>query len=93
MGTCRREGLTAEELLPALQEYLRLRLSLSGGALTAADAATLLRSRKVDAATVDELLGLWRRAEDAVYTGKGREAIAAGETLARLVERIEKGLR
>jgi hypothetical protein len=92
-GTCRRPGVTAGELLPALQEYLSRRLSLPGGALTAGEAAAQLRSRGGDAAAVAELQGIWRRLEDAIYAGKGRAAFDAGETLARLVERIERGLR
>jgi hypothetical protein len=92
-GTCKRSGLTAEELLQALQDYLIQRLSLAHGSLTADEAAALLRARKVDDKAVKELHGAWRRIEDAIYTGKGREATDAGEGLARLVARIEKGLR
>jgi len=91
--TCRRGGLTAEELLQALQEYLSRRLSLARGSLTADEAAALLRSRSVDAGTVGELHETWRRIEDAIYTGQGRETTGAGEALARLVGRIEKDLR
>ena len=41
----------------------------------------------------EELHGIWRRLEDAIYTGRGRETTDAGEALARLVARIEKDLR
>ena len=76
-----------------MQDYLSQRLSLARGSLTADEAAALLRSRKVDDKTVGELHGIWRRIEDAIYTGKGRETTDAGEGLARLVARIEKELR
>jgi len=90
---CKRDGLTAGELLQALQDYLSQRLRLSHGLLTADEAAVLLRSRSVDDKTVAELHRVWRRIEDAIYTGNGRQTTDAGEGLARLVARIEKGLR
>ena len=90
--TCKRSGLTAAELMPTLQEYLNQRLQLSHGSLTADEAADLLRSRNVDDATVRALSAEWRRTEDAIYSGKGREATAAGEKLCTLVARIEKDL-
>lgn len=91
--TCGRGGLTADELMQGLQGYLSRRLGLARGSLTADEAAALLRSRAVDEKTVGELRECWRRIEDAIYTGKGRETTRAGEGLARLVGRIEKDLR
>lgn len=93
ISTCGRSGLTAEALLPGLQEYLGRRLGLAGGSLTADEAAALLRSRNVDKKTVGELRAVWRRVEDAIYTGQGRETTGEGAGLARLVARIEKALR
>ncbi len=92
MRTCKRDGLTADELMQALQDYLSQRLSLARGSLTADEAAAQLRSRNVDEKTIGELHRLWRRVEDTIYTGKGREKTDAVE-LSRLVERIEKVLR
>ncbi len=89
---CERSGLTADELMQALQDYLSQRLSLARGSLTADEAAALLRSRSVNERTVGELHGLWRRVEDAIYTGRGGEATTAGAALAALVARIEKEL-
>jgi hypothetical protein len=91
--TSGRRELTADDLMRALQEYLSRRLSLARGSFTAAEAAVLLRSRGVDETTVEELHGQWRRLEDAVYTGKGREATAAGAACAHLIARIERQLR
>jgi len=91
--TSRRGGVTAAELMQALQEYLSQRLSLARGSLTAEEAAALLRARNVAAGTVGELREVWLRIEDAVYTGKGSERTDAAEGLARLVVRIEKDLR
>ena len=88
-----RGGLTSDELMLALQEYLSQRLSLARGSFTADEAVGLLRSRNVDAATLEELHAAWRRLEDAIYTGKGREAAGVGDVFARLVARIEKVLR
>ncbi len=92
-GACKRGGLTAEELMQALQDYVSQRLSLARGSLTADEAVALLRSRSVDAETAGKLHGLWRELEDAIYTGKGREKTDAGEKLSGLVARIEKDLR
>jgi hypothetical protein len=91
--TCKRGALTADELMQALQDYLSQRLALPGGSRTADEAAALLRSRSVDAAAVEELRGIWRRIEDAIYTGKGSETTDAGDALPRVVARIEKDLR
>jgi len=91
--TSKRSGLTADELMQALQEYLSRRLSLTRGSLTADEAAALLRSRNVDDNVVGELHGVWRRMENTIYTGQGREMTDAGAGLARLVARIEKDLR
>ena len=79
--------------MQALQDYLSQRLSLARGSLTADEAVALLRSRNVDAATVEKLHGLWRALEDAIYTGKGRETTDAAKEFSRLVARIEKELR
>lgn len=91
--TCKRGDLTAGDALAALQEYLGRRLGLASGSLTADEAAALLRARRADATAVGKLDAIWRRLEDAIYTGKGRERTDAGEELARLVARIEKDLR
>lgn len=92
-STCGRRGLTAEALLLGLQEYLGQRLGLARGSLTADEAAAHLRARHVGDDLVGELQAVWRRIEDAIYTGSGRETTDAGEVLARLVARIEKDLR
>ena len=47
-STCKRGGLTADELMQALQDYVSQRLSLARGSLTADEVAALLRSRNVD---------------------------------------------
>ena len=93
LKTCKREELTAAEALVALQEYLGRRLGVAPGSLTADEAASLLRSRRVDEKAVAALQAIWRRTEDAMYTGKGQARTAAGPDLARIVARIEKGLR
>jgi len=90
---CGRGGVTADELMQALQEYLSQRLSLARGSFTADEGAALLRSRGVSVKTAGELHAAWRRVEDAIYTGKGGEAASEAEALARLVARLEKGLR
>ncbi|MHB8835968.1 MAG: BatD family protein [Candidatus Methylomirabilia bacterium] len=92
-GTCKRGGLTADELMQALQDYASQRLSLARGSLTADEAVALLRSRNVDAATADKLHVLWRELEDAIYTGKGRETTGAGPKFSSLLARVEKDLR
>ncbi len=93
VALCGRSGLTAEALLQGLQDYLGQRLCLARGALTPDEAAALLRSKQVDEKTVEELRAAWRRIEDAIYTGHGRETTGEAEALARLVARIEKALR
>jgi len=85
--------VTAEELMLALQDYLSQRLGLARGSRTADEVVSLLRSRSVAAGTAGELNAVWRRIEDAIYTGKGRERTDAGEEIARLVARVEKELR
>lgn len=90
---CKREGLTFDELMQALQDYLSQRLGLPRGSRTADDAAALLRARRVGDAAAGQLHEIWRRVEDAIYTGRGRETTDAGAGLARLVARIEKELR
>jgi hypothetical protein len=92
-GTCKRAGLTADELMQALQDYVSQRLSLARGSLTADEVVALLRSRNVDAKTVDRLHVRWRELEDAIYTGKGRETTEAAKEFANLLARVEKGLR
>ena len=92
-SACGRSGLTADELMHALQEYLSQRLSVPRGSFTADEAAALLRARGVGEKTVGELHTAWRRIEDAIYTGQGREATDAGAAFARLVARVEKELR
>jgi hypothetical protein len=93
LKTSKRADLTADEALAALQEYLGRRLGIAAGSLTADDAAALLRARRADDQAVGALQALWRRIEDAIYTGQGRARTDAGAELARLVARIEKGLR
>lgn len=93
VGTCKRDGLTADELLQALQDYVSRRLGLARGSLTAAEAIALLRSRNVGPETADKLHGRWRELEDAIYTGKGRETTGAGQEFSSLLARIEKELR
>ena len=92
-GTCKRVGLTADELMQALQDYVSQRLSLSRGSLTADEVATLLRSRNVGAGTVGKLQALWRGLEDAIYTGKGSDTTAAAKEFSSLLARVEKELR
>ena len=92
-STCKRGGLTADELMQALQDYMSQRLSLARGSLTADEVVALLRSRNIDAKTADKLHRLWRELEDAIYTGKGRETTDAAKEFSRLIARIEKDLR
>jgi hypothetical protein len=92
-SACKRGGLTADELMQALQDYVSQRLSLARGSLTADEGVGLLRSRNVDPATADKLHGLWRELEDAIYTGKGRETTDAAKEFSNLLARVEKDLR
>jgi hypothetical protein len=93
LSACKRSGLTADELMQALQDYVSQRLSLARGSRTADEVAALLRSKNVDAATTETLHGLWRVLEDAIYTGKGRATTDAAKEFASLIARIDKDLR
>lgn len=93
MQACGRNGQTADGLMFALQEYVNLRLGLSRGSITADEAAAVFRSRNLDAQSVTDLHRVWHALEDAIYTGRGRQAIDVGEELSVIVARIEKDLR
>lgn len=95
-----RSGVDAAKLceisLAAIRSYLGDKLTVQGSTLTAADAARELRSRGVDATTIDALEELMSRCEAGAYAGdhsyvSDREAFI--ERIASTAKLIERALK
>ena len=89
----RKGGLTHSELLQLIRDYMNNRFGLSYGSLTSQEAAGILVSKRVGHDTAKQLQNGMQKLENAVYTGKGHQAAASEEDLARLIKKIEKEIR
>ncbi|UCF90721.1 MAG: hypothetical protein JSW39_20905, partial [Desulfobacterales bacterium] len=83
----------AEDLIASIRDYLNQRCGLARGALTAAEAAEIIRSRGVGPERAERLRSVIGQLEDAVYTGRGQATADVGEDLARLIKEIDKEIQ
>jgi hypothetical protein len=90
---CRQAGLSSNDLILSIRNYLNERFGLFVGTLTPAEAAEILESRGVSIETAKKLRKLIGGLEDAVYTGKGHEASEMGKDIPKLVKQIEREIR
>ncbi|MBE9582452.1 MAG: protein BatD [Proteobacteria bacterium] len=90
---CRQEGLSSNDLVLAVRDYLNERFGLTPGSLTPDEAAQILKSKGVRLDTAQKLQAILQGLEDAVYTGKGNESCDIGEDIPGLINRIEKEVR
>jgi hypothetical protein len=90
---CRKGKLSSNDLISSIRQYLNDRFGLSLGTLTPDEAAGILLSKGVNAATIEKLQAVLQQLEDVVYTGKGQEACVLVEDLPKLIRQIEKEIR
>jgi hypothetical protein len=90
---CSEKGLSHQDLMDALRNYLNNRFSLSIGVLTSDEAAGMMRSMKVDPDIIETLRSMVQLLENAVYTGNGHLKTDQAHAFLDLVKDIEKEIR
>ena len=90
---CNKGGISSNDLILSIRDYLNNRFALSLGALTPDEAARILESEGVRPDTAHTLQAILQRLEDAVYTGKGQESCTSVEDIPGLITEIEKEIR
>jgi hypothetical protein len=90
---CRHEKPSAARLTVAVRDYFNDRFCLALGTLTPQEAARILRSHGAGGETADQLAGLLKDLENAVYTGRGHQACEMGEDAEALIKQIEKEIQ
>lgn len=90
---CRQEGLSHQDLMGAVRDYLNNRFTLSIGVLTSEGAAGIMIAKKVDPEIADKFRTMVQSLENAVYTGKGHEKTDQANALTELIKTIEKRIR
>ncbi|MBW1765516.1 MAG: protein BatD [Deltaproteobacteria bacterium] len=88
-----RDGLSSNDMILCLRDYLKDRFGLSLGSLTAREAEETLLENKVSPETAKELHDLVRVLEDAVYTGRGDESCSVAEKIVELIRKVEREIR
>ncbi|MBU4425391.1 MAG: BatD family protein, partial [Proteobacteria bacterium] len=90
---CRKGELSSNDLTSSIRRYLNERFDLSLGSLTSDEAADIVVSKGVSAATAERLRTALQELEDAIYTGKGQETCDMGGDIPKLIKQIEKEIR
>jgi len=90
---CRKGELSSNDLTSSIRRYLNERFDLSLGSLTPDEAADIVVSKGVSAATAERLRTALQELEDAIYTGKGQETCDMGGDIPKLIKQIEKEIR
>ena len=93
MKQCRKDGLSCDHLIDAVNAYLNNRFGLSIGVLTADEAVRVLRVQGIGTETAERMGSLIGKLEDAVYTGKAQVLTDLGKDVSELVKAIEKEIR
>ncbi|MBW1799392.1 MAG: protein BatD [Deltaproteobacteria bacterium] len=93
MRRSRSRELASDEMILAARDYLNDRFGLSIGVLTPHEAEALLKARGVRPETAEQMKGILKGLEDAIYTGKREADCRLGEGLQAIIRKIEKELR
>jgi len=90
---CDRGGINATELLDAVREYLNDRLSLSLGSLTSVEVYEILVANNINTETANQVKGLIKNLEDAIYTGRGQDECRIVEYVIQHIRRIDREIK
>jgi hypothetical protein len=91
---CRQVGDDdAKRLSVAVREYVNNRFGLNLASLTPEDAIGILTSKGVSPETAGKLRDALQDMEDAIYAGKGRGPVRAGDKIPAVVREIEREIR
>jgi hypothetical protein len=86
-------GLTCNEMIVHIRDYLNHRFHLTLGSVTADEAFEILRSNGVSSDTADKLRLILQNLENEIFTGRGHESWTNGEDIAKLFKLIEREAR
>ncbi|MDB4444130.1 BatD family protein [bacterium] len=89
----RQGALSANDLVSAIRDYLNDRFGLNLGSLTSEEAAEILEANGAGRETTEKLRAIFRRLENAIYTGNGYDAGVTEEDIPEMIKKIEKETR
>jgi hypothetical protein len=89
----RQGGLSANDLVSAIRDYLNDRFGLNLGSLTSEEAAEILKANGAGTETTKKLRAIFQRLENAIYTGNGYDAGVTEEDIPEIIKKIEKETR